>query len=632
MIIEKSTIKRLGIFFFYDKDGIADRYVDYFVNEYHLCHDKLIIVCNGDITKETKDMFLQYTKNVIVRENKGLDVAAYLTAFQSLGWSELETYDEVSIANFTLMGPVAPLLTMYQRMEKEDVDFWGISKHYKFDYDASGKISYGYIPEHIQSHYMVFRSSLVKSKQFQNFWDNMPQIEDYKDSVALFEATFTKRFSDYGFKWGISTDFSGYEGISYNPIMEYPRELIEKRNCLLFKRRSFFQDPLVVYNTTAGEPAIDLFDFLDKKTKYDTSLIMENIIRSCNHADFSKALQLNEIVDTEQEKDALCEEELKDFKVVLIMHLTHRELTENALMYAKYMPDQTSVVIMHNKNDKDYYAEVFKEIHNIQYIETNGKTESENFAKAYTIISDYDVCCYYHDIIGDVQKNSFYKRNADNILYNDVYIKNIINLFRKNRYLGMLVPFEPYHGDYFPTLGREWKTCYEQVEKIVKKLGMIVPISKEKEPITSSNYFMWFRVDALNALDSEVLPSIQMEKMEDEEEILERILPFLCLNNGYYPSYLESDYYTKIELTALRHYMREYGKYFEKKGVSNGQQWLMFNELDAKMNGGVGAQISVEGMKKYIKVAGVLQRILPQKIYSFLIRIKRKLFGPYDLV
>ena len=68
--------KRLVIYFFYDKDGIADRYVDYFLQGLKPITDKFVIVSNGKITPNTRRIFLKYSQDIIVRVNKGLDAWA----------------------------------------------------------------------------------------------------------------------------------------------------------------------------------------------------------------------------------------------------------------------------------------------------------------------------------------------------------------------------------------------------------------------------------------------------------------------------------------------------------------------------------------------------------------------------
>lgn len=84
---------------------------------------------NGKIDDETRKLFSKYTDTVMVRENKGLDVAAYKQALLTIGWEKLETYDEVLCLNDTIMGPVYPFDEMFETMSHRDVDFWGITAY-----------------------------------------------------------------------------------------------------------------------------------------------------------------------------------------------------------------------------------------------------------------------------------------------------------------------------------------------------------------------------------------------------------------------------------------------------------------------------------------------------------------------
>ena len=45
-------MKRLSIFFFYDAQGIVDRYVDHFLCDLKKNSDHLLAVCNGLLTDE----------------------------------------------------------------------------------------------------------------------------------------------------------------------------------------------------------------------------------------------------------------------------------------------------------------------------------------------------------------------------------------------------------------------------------------------------------------------------------------------------------------------------------------------------------------------------------------------------
>ena len=66
---------------------------------------ELIVVCNGKLSKQGRAAFEEFTDQIIVRENKGLDVWAYKTALDHYGWQRLSEFDEVVMTNSTLMGP-----------------------------------------------------------------------------------------------------------------------------------------------------------------------------------------------------------------------------------------------------------------------------------------------------------------------------------------------------------------------------------------------------------------------------------------------------------------------------------------------------------------------------------------------
>lgn len=66
------NIKRLVIYFFYDKDGIVDRYVPYMLEDMKKNCSELFVVCNGKLTVEGRAVLEAITPNVYVREIRAL--------------------------------------------------------------------------------------------------------------------------------------------------------------------------------------------------------------------------------------------------------------------------------------------------------------------------------------------------------------------------------------------------------------------------------------------------------------------------------------------------------------------------------------------------------------------------------
>ena len=295
-----NAMERLGIYFFFDKEGIVDEYVDYVLENILRNVKKLIVVCNGILSDEGRKKFEKYTNYIIVRENKGFDVWAYKTALDSEGWEELVKYDEVILMNYTIMGPVYSLEEMFLEMtKKKNLDFWGITKCFREDSPVAQEMwknPYEYIPEHIQSSFMVFRRSILSADIFQKYWNEMPMINSYYESGCRHEQFITKYFADHGFKWDCYTNYDDLDEKAYGccPLITAPLEVVKKRKSPFFKRRTFFTMK-EEYNATT--PFIKEFlDFLENETSYDTSLVYPNMIRNYNQRDLAENFLLFHVI------------------------------------------------------------------------------------------------------------------------------------------------------------------------------------------------------------------------------------------------------------------------------------------------------------------------------------------------
>ena len=142
-IQDESSVKRLGIFFFYDAEGVVDDYIPTLLNGFRPYLSEMTIVCNGKLNEAGEKILSSYTNNLIVRPNEGFDVWAYKTAMESYGWEKLVSFDEVVLFNATIMGPVYPFSEMFETMDQRDLDFWGITKFHKVPQDPFGRSPFG---------------------------------------------------------------------------------------------------------------------------------------------------------------------------------------------------------------------------------------------------------------------------------------------------------------------------------------------------------------------------------------------------------------------------------------------------------------------------------------------------------
>ena len=117
-------LSRLGIFVFFDPQGIVDGYVTELLRGLRPNLERLVIVSNTELDDTAEKTLRQYADDVIVRENHGLDAAAFKAGMiQFCGWEEVERYDEVVLVNDTFFGPIHSFDDMFSGMADRDVDF-----------------------------------------------------------------------------------------------------------------------------------------------------------------------------------------------------------------------------------------------------------------------------------------------------------------------------------------------------------------------------------------------------------------------------------------------------------------------------------------------------------------------------
>lgn len=565
MSVNSGHKQRLGIYCFYDKYGHAASFIKTFLDDLMDNLDDLVVVVNGQLSDQARQLFSEYTKTIIVRENKGLDVAAYKQAILTLGWEKLESYDEVICLNDTVMGPVYPFREMFACMDRKDVDFWGITAY------AGETVDKEQIPTHLQAYWHAYRRSLVSSPAFHEYWETMPLWKDYAEVTRKHEMTFTKHFTDLGFTWASYIDWRKYQGYSSYPLLYMPMQIVRDDRCPIFKRRSFFVDYSAYFDQTAGQPALDLYEYLRDHTDYDVDMIWDAILPSYNIDDICKAMHLDYVLPSQ----AINPQTHDRPRSAFIYHVYFMDLLEDTCHYIASLPEETDLYIT-STEDKIPQIREYMQQHGISHQATfipvinRGRDVSALLVAACPVVlsGKYDVIGFAHDKKSSqnqenghhgTESQGFAYKLMENTLGSEAYVKNILTLFAENPRLGQVTPPPPYHALYFAhTIPHDWGANYEITKELLEdRLGIHVPLSPTKPTASAMGSCYWFRVEALKPLFEygwkyeDFLPEGQMGEDGTISHAIERANGYICQSRGYYPAWVLSDRYARIEVDSL---------------------------------------------------------------------------------
>lgn len=646
MKLDNSTAKRVAIYVFHDKDGVVDDYAPVLLKELKRFTEHLLVVVNGTVNEAGREKFENVADDILIRENVGYDITAYKAGIEHLSWDYIDTFDECIFVNSTLYGPIYPFDKMFEEMSQRDIDFWGITKHHKVDWDCFGTCKYGYVPEHIQSSFLVIRKSMGISPLYKKVWNELPEIHSYAEAIGFFEVIFTKESEEKGFKSSVYIDTSDLEGYTRYPLMMMADELIINRKCPVMKQKSFSQNYYDILTDTVGNATSDTYEYIRKHTDYDVNLIWDNVLRIDNMEEIKNITHLNYILP----KDSLIEtnDKKSDKKVALMMHIYYEDLIDYCFKYARSMPMGTDIIIT-TPVEKTYEAlerrkgELAEYQVKVLMIENRGRDVSSLLVACAPYLENYDYVCYAHDKKTKQMEPycnglSFSYQCFENILGSPEFVKNIIYTFDDNPRLGLLTPPPPTHGNFYQMAASEWAGDYENTVDLAKKLGFQVNIKPDRAPISPLGTMFWFRPEALKLL---VDYGWKYEDFPEEPNgtdgtilhAIERVYGIAAQAAGYYPAWLMNDKFARIETTNLYFMLRELNKKLLPNYNTSNLWDMIFHFDDAVAHQGIIADLGrqnadlnrqIEELRIQASLRYQLKRKLKPFIPKGLLRARRK--------
>ncbi len=581
MKLTEQNVKRAAIYVFYDQEQIVDDYVPVFLQELKRFVAHLLVVVNGEVNDAGREKLERVADEVMIRPNKGYDITGYKKGIEHIGWEKLREFDELLLVNSTLYGPIYPFDEMFASMEDRDLDFWGITKHHKVDWDCFGTCKYGYVPEHIQSSFLAIRQPMLSGEFLRKRWEELPEIHSYAEAIGFFEVIFTKEANEAGFQSAVYVDTTDLEGFTRYPLMMMSDELIIRRKCPVMKQKSFSQNYYDILGDTIGNATADSYAYIRAHSTYDVNLIWDNILRLNNMDDIKKELHLNYVLPRDQMLDK-CSAYPVPYKktpgrkrVALMMHLYYPDLVDYMVRYASNMPEDADLIITTPNHETEELARKACEGLKLNRVvvlpmSNRGRDVSAVLVALKPYMYDYQYICFVHD--KKTKQTPPYANGAgfaykcmECCLGSPAYVENVIETFEREPRLGMLMPPSPNHGRFYQIIAQEWTANYTNTCSLAHKLQLHVHIDPFKEPITPLGTMFWFRPEALSALIDYpwTYEDFPQEPNGFDGTLLhavERIYGFVVQHEGFYPAWVMHDAFASLELNNVNFALRELNK------------------------------------------------------------------------
>jgi lipopolysaccharide biosynthesis protein len=529
-------MKRAAVAFFYDEHGVVDEYMVHLLKSFKPFIDELIFVSNGPLSKHSEKDVSCVVDHLIIRENKGFDVWAYKEGLEFIGFDKLSNFEEVLLFNHTFYGPIFPLSEMFGAMEKKTLDFWGISIHSKMK--PNPFTHEGILPEHINSHFIAIRQPMLSSASFKSYWESMPKIESYVDSILKHESRFTKHFNDLGYNYDAYIVPKDY-GSDY-PVFIDVAETIKNRSPIL-KRRSFFHTHL--FHDVNGIDVPRALRLIEQTSDYNLNLIWENVSRTSKLRELGTNAALLKIIGNEY-KDS----KIKDRNIAVCAHIYYVDLLEEILSFSNNIPLKYDFLCSTDSEEKKKEIEsILLQIKNINYYEVRlveqnrGRDMSALFITFRDVfLSDkYDLVCRLHTKKSpqvEKARSLVFKRHLlENLLYSEAYVRGILKIFEDNKSVGMAYPPAIHNG--YATLGHGWWANREWVKEIHERLALRTPLDDDT-PVAPYGTMFWFRPIALRKLFDYEWKWTDFNKEPDHVDGglahgLERSMSYVAGDSGY---------------------------------------------------------------------------------------------------
>lgn len=296
---------------------------------------------------------------------------------------------------------------------------------------------------------------------------------------------------------------------------------------------------------------------------------LENIYNIRKNENLMYILPVNSVLKNEQI--------LISGKIAIAINLYYIDTIDYYMKYINNIPKSIHVYVISSVPEIWDKIEVYKENRNNMFLlkkENRGRDISALLVAFREIAMEYDYICFLHD---KKAHHEYLEKDVNIWIYNlwgntigtSCYIQNVLNVFRDNQEIGVLVPPEPV-GEYMEAwYGDAWAANFSNTRKLAEELGLECDLDEEICPITIGTVF-WARVCSIQKLFKKQwsysdFPSEPMPADGTISHAIERIFAYVAQDAGYKTGTIMSNAYAEWSLLFLQDGIRKMCRLLKKE-------------------------------------------------------------------
>ncbi|MDG5496673.1 rhamnan synthesis F family protein [Niveispirillum sp. BGYR6] len=178
--------KRIVVFNHFDCRGAIHEYVEFYLRELRQQGFSIIFTSNSPRFPERSVEKLKPLASIILwRRNVGYDFGAFKDGIAEI--PDLQALDMLLITNDSMYGPLQDFAQVIKSAKADEADVWGITDSW------DGRF-------HLQSYFLLFHPTAIRSQAFAKFWGRLPYFRRKRWVVRYGEIGLTPFFLSQGLR------------------------------------------------------------------------------------------------------------------------------------------------------------------------------------------------------------------------------------------------------------------------------------------------------------------------------------------------------------------------------------------------------------------------------------------------